>query len=235
MDFSWIPVKAVAIGTALLLLGIWAVCRLAHDLPRRSRTRPLGELARREEGATAMLDFILVFPFFAIIVLIVIQLALLINARLMVSYSAYTAARAAIVWLHEGDEIAYEKAAAAARISCTPISPGNISILRLGGFAAGLRIAPLMAHTDWGDNLRRIPRAGSKFLYSQLATDVSISPSSPGPREPVTVSVTHQFHLNVPYAAGIFADLSGASLIGIPTVSITDSYTLLNEGKVVTQ
>lgn len=217
---------------ALAALGAAGV-RLACALPSPAVRPPWREVARREDGGTVMLDFILTFPLFVIIVLTVVQLALLINARLVVSYAAFAAARSAVVWLPEGIGAAQEHAERAAALACIPVShpvPGL-------GLLATPPLVPVFIHgEDWW---RRVQRGGEKHVYAQLATEVELRDPKGGqdfgPRTPVTATVRHQFFLDVPYADGLFALALGEGFGFLPFVTVEDSYTLLNEGKVETQ
>jgi len=228
------PALVIFLGGALLALRGWQV------LPLAIRRRPLRGFGRAE-AATAMLDFILTFPLFTMIILVVIQFALMVNARIVVSYAAYLAARSAIVNTDGGLAAAEARAEAAAEIGCLPISPALDSALTYPNPALGL----LLIHSDenpdlpGSERLRRWYRSGGKHLYAQEATEVTITGADAeghfAPQVPVTVTVSHAFRLSVPYADGVFAALVGDTFLGQTVVTITDSYTFLNEGKVRTE
>lgn len=218
-------------------LGALFCLRLGGALPFGRERRSFSGFGTRQESGTATLDFVLTFPLFMMIVLIVIQFALMVNARIIVSYAAYAATRSAVVWMEDGLEDAERRAEAAAEIACLPISPAVYKLPDPG-------LVPLLLHSSEtpvlpGSELtRRSRRLGGKFLYSSWATEVEIAGTQEdeefGPRDPVTVTVTHHFRLTVPYADGIFAQPWSGSLFGWDAVPIQDSYTLLNEGKVRT-
>lgn len=222
-----LPLGEVLLGLILLGLavGLWL------SLPRRKPGRP--RRFHRDERASAMLDFTLVFPIFTMVILVLAQLALLINARLVVSYAAYAATRSAVVWLEEGENTALEKAGKAAVVGCVPISPGGLT--PGVGLVNALPVAPLYVH-DFSldlDFFRRILRGGSKLTYSQLATSVTIElpEAGLGPHDPVTVEVEHAFYLSVPYGDRLFRDWE-IGPIGLPFRTIRDAYTLTHEGYV---
>jgi hypothetical protein len=207
--------------------------RLARALPSATVRPPWREIGRREDGGTVMLDFGLTFPLFVGIVLVVVQLALLVNARLVVSYAAFAAARSAVVWLPEGTEAGQQHAERAAALACLPISHPVPGV----GVLAVPPLIPVFIHgEDWW---RRVQRGGEKHVYAQLATEVELRDPQGGkdfgPRTPVTATVRHQFFLDVPYADGLFALALGEGFGLLPFVNVEDSYTLLNEGKVETQ
>ncbi len=232
---QWPALVACAAGL-VLAVRFWQVL-----LPRVQAGRPLAKFGRGEESATATLDFILTFPLFTMIILTVVQFALMVNARIVVSYATYTAARSAIVNTDGGLAEAEAHAEAAAEISCLPISPQLVSGLTYPKPALAL----LLMHADENPHLpgnefhRRWRRSGGKHLYAQAATEVEITGADPEgnfpPKVPVTVTVSHAFRLSVPYADRVFAALVGGTYLGWPVVTITDSYTFLNEGKVRTE
>ena len=216
----------------LLALGLSGLAvALGRRLPRRrpQAARDFGG----DERASAMLDFILVFPLFTMVILVLAQLALLINARLVVSYSAYAACRSAVVWLEEGEQVARARAEKAAEVGCLAISPAGVT--PWGGLVNALPVAPLYVHSISFDLdfLRRILRGGSKFTYSKLATsaNVILPDGELGPHDPVTVEVTHEFYLSVPYGDRLFRSWDFGPF-GLPFRTIRDSYTLTNEGRV---
>ncbi|MCP4591790.1 MAG: pilus assembly protein [bacterium] len=232
---QWPALVACAAGL-VLAVRVWQVL-----VPRIKANRPLRNFGRGEESATATLDFILTFPLFTMIILTVVQFALMVNARIVVSYAAYTAARSAIVNTDGGLAGAEAHAEAAAEIGCLPISPQLVSGLTYPNPALAL----LVMHSaetpklPGSERLRRWYRSGGKHLYAQLATEVEITGADPegnfAPKVPVTVKVSHAFRLSVPYADRVFAALVGDAYLGQPVVTITDSYTFLNEGKVRTE
>lgn len=72
---------------------------------------------RRGDGGQAMVEFCLVFPILFLLFMTVIQVALLMSARHVVKYAAFSGARAAAVGIDE------EKVKKAAALACISISP----------------------------------------------------------------------------------------------------------------
>jgi hypothetical protein len=88
-----------------------------------------------QTGGQAMTEFIIVFPVLFLMFLVIIQTALLMTARQVVEYAAFSAARSAIVY--DGDEIKNKRAADIACIAISPkMTPGTLAALR--DFAVGL-------------------------------------------------------------------------------------------------
>ncbi len=74
--------------------------RLLVGLSRaRLQLQQLRRLHADEHGAVQSLSFVLTLPLFVMIMLFIVQLSQLTLGRLMVEYSAYAAARSAIVWI----------------------------------------------------------------------------------------------------------------------------------------
>lgn len=228
-----LPRSELVLASVLVLLAVLLIRALASA--DRPPTRSLRRLAS-DETANATLDFTLVFPIFVMVILVLAQLSLLINARLVVGYAAFAACRSAVVWLEEGEAVAAERAEKAAEVGCLPISPAN-KVPGIGWVHA-LPVAPLYVH-DLGsgvDFVRRVVRGGSKLAYSKLATDAEIHlPSGQlGAHDPVTVEVEHRFYLSVPYGDRLFRD-TGSGPFGLPFRTIRARFTLTNEGRVETR
>jgi hypothetical protein len=95
----------------------------------RGNLRRMPELAG-EEGFAYALSFILTVPFMMLIVAVVVESTLLLIARIGVSFSAYAAARSAIVWeTAEPAGTAETRVRMAAVHALAPFAPGDPSHL----------------------------------------------------------------------------------------------------------
>lgn len=228
----------------LLALGVLVLVRLARALPWSPRPGRRS-LPRCESGAAATLGFVLVFPFFVMILLVVAQFALLVHARILVSYAAFAAARSAVVWADAEREVAVAQAEDAAAVALLPVSPSYFERLGLPNPPVPSSSLLLVHAGDYGSVAgdsslgrvwRRFWRLGGKRTYARLWTRVELEPEDPGPQDPLTATVSYRFYLSVPYADGVFAALPGGSrLPPFPTLSMRDSVTLLNQGRVRTE
>src|SRR5207237_1241107 len=81
--------------------------------------RILRVLHRRDDGSAAV-SFIMAFPIFLWIIAILVQMVLLVNAKIMVSYAADCAARSAVTSLPDEHPENIKQAACAA---LAPLSP----------------------------------------------------------------------------------------------------------------
>lgn len=139
---------AGAFLTCHLLLVLWRCCRRAPWFGRPDRA----------EAGTIMVEFCLVFPFLGLAMGLTVQAALIAQATLVVQYSAYSAARAAIVrteyssaislWedLYKKDEI--ERVAELALASISPEAGGGGS----SADAAAIRQVFQNQNGPWGSN-----------------------------------------------------------------------------------
>jgi hypothetical protein len=69
-----------------------------------------------------MVEFVIVFPVLMLFFLVILQTAMLLNARQLVHYAAFYAARAAIVGA---------SAQTAAEVACAPLAPGPNTLVAL--------------------------------------------------------------------------------------------------------
>lgn len=182
-----------------------------------------------EEAATA-LEFTLVFPLFLVIIMIIWQLLLLMNAAQLVSAAAFSAARSAIVMIpmqlgREGPnqllgEESSEKRRVitqAAAVTCIPISPPITDWVKSAGFLGGVGsltgglsgFSFVWVGLAKSAGLPNPGRLAQKALYAGQFTSVDISGDAQGrfaENGPVTVKVRHKFFLNVPYVNVLFSD-----------------------------
>ena len=149
------------------------------------------------EAGQAMTEVAVSFPILLITTLILMQLALMFQARNVVTYAAFSAARAAIVWIparvpldenqpvteerHEintdgGEKL--EKIRQAAAMACIPISPKASTVLGGVPFIGDLIASSSVAFTslisifalpsNYADN------ALQRYAYSTFATQVTL-------------------------------------------------------------
>ncbi|UCD84712.1 MAG: pilus assembly protein [Deltaproteobacteria bacterium] len=150
---------------------------------------------KNDEQGQSMLEFIISFPIVLFLVLAIMQLALMWNAKHVVNYAAFCAARSYIVY---GDE---SKAAQAARIATIPISAKASGIL---SSVSGINLAGFLP----SGIISSVAYAADKSVYSFLATSITLldgsgnalsdTGGSPGVGEDITVEVTHKFRLIFP-------------------------------------
>lgn len=233
------PWSSLAILAGLALLA----SRLGARLPLGARVREVTRPRRffsQGERASVLFDFVLTFPLFLMIVLIIVQMALMINARLVVGYAAYAAARSAVVNSDGSVEKARRQAEAAAAIGILPIAPSS-PFHEL----PDPRVLPLLAAGNENPELpgsqltRRWLRTAGKLAGARATTEVEISGADRyghfPPRAPLTVTVIHRYPLRVPWAGGALAAVVGRRGPFGPEVAIDETVTLVNQGRIRTE
>ena len=172
----------------------WLVGRGLSGVARAllaGRRVPLGEAGQ------AMTEVAVSFPILLITTLILMQLALMFQARNVVTYAAFSAARAAIVWiparvpldenlpltedshsinLDGGEKI--DKIRQAAAMACVPISPRAGTVLGGVPFIGDLIASSSVAFTSL-TSLFSLPveyadNALQRYAYASLATEVRL-------------------------------------------------------------
>jgi len=80
----------------VLVVCLWVLARLGGTRPRGGRLR---RIHADQHGAAQSLSFVLVLPFFVMILLFIIQVSQVMIGTVIVHYAAFAAARTAIVWV----------------------------------------------------------------------------------------------------------------------------------------
>lgn len=254
------------IGMVCCILSAWLFLRLL----RMGRTRRVivGDGAARVgrglkgDAGTATLEFTLVFPVLLVLVLTLIQTTLMFTGNLFVHYAAFSATRAAIVYIpldverEPPNELAGQNSSKreairrAAVMAMLPVSgPGVSGRSSLVPAVGALYSANGFSTPRWAERL-----LDGRFGYADEHTDVVIladnleesgfglEPQSPGlgtgdsplgPRDPIAVEVTHKLHLSIPFVSRLFG--SGSHDVGGETAryaEISARFILTNEGVV---
>jgi hypothetical protein len=164
----------------MLVRGLWRVTALLL----RGRRPALGDAGQ------AMTEVAISFPVLLITTLILMQLALMFQARNVVTYAAFSAARAAIVWIPAsiptedthviqidgGTKI--DKIQQAAAMACVPISPKASNVMGGVPFIGDLIASSSVAFTSLVSVLG-LPSSYAenglqRYAYSSFATKVFI-------------------------------------------------------------
>lgn len=177
----------------------WAVRDLASMLklpihPRPRVTTAIERVARslHSDRGSAAVPFIFSLPIFLFIIAILVQYALIVNAKLLISHAASRAARAAATSLPEGHS---ENVSAAAYMSLAPLSP----------------LATTAVHPQADLVYRAMESSGiavadsfpARYTYAMEAARVDRSPQddfTTSPGQPLKVTVSYRFCLTVPAA-----------------------------------
>ena len=223
-------------------------------LMRRIASRWVNNRSSDQQSGEAVIQFLFVLPLLLCILLVIFQIALLMQAKFVVNYAAFCAVRSAVVVIPEGvqsgvtskseapgeingDDPTYPKLAEirrAAGLACVSISPTASAGLALGPGLQGSGLESLpKALTVFGPSqtLRFLNRA--PYALSSGVTTVTVektqSPAGAGGNfSLVTAHLTYRYFLTVPFADKLFGKpFSGNWLTGAGYyVEIREQYTL---------
>ncbi|MDD5223448.1 MAG: pilus assembly protein [bacterium] len=186
---------------------------------------------RSKQAGQAMVEFVIAFPVLLLFVLAIIQLALLYNAKQVVTYAAFTAARSAAVYPNQRHMAEY-----AARMACVPISASTGLMIKSfahpgssgGSGAFGKGLAASQVFQDLPGVGGMALQIGDKYAYSYLFTSVRFLDDRKEEMKPerqlkvgeeFTAEVTHWYSLIIPLVNRIIAT-SEIEIPGLP-VKIT--------------
>ncbi len=147
------------------------------------------------ERGQAIVEFAIAFPLQLMIMLFIMQLALIYVGKQVVTYSAYQAARSAVVAQSEAE--ARMRAHRAAAMICSPITGTTIHGSDVS--PADVRMASIEL-PGWGE----LPKSG---ISSRLKTHVSHLQFIP-PNE-IEATVTHYYELTLPVVGFLIRTVLG--------------------------
>ncbi len=169
--------------------GINTISSIAHSLFTSSSEDT-------SQDGQAIVEFAVAFPIQLLIMLSIMQLALIFVGQQVVTYSAYKAARSALVARHPAE--AEWRAGRAAALVCSPITGTTIH----DRYGESVHDEPIreIELPGWG----AIPKSG---ISSALKTHVSSLQFS-GDNE-VEATVTHYYELTLPIVGFLFSTVIG--------------------------
>lgn len=220
--------------------------------------RASGAAAGDSQSGASVAEFIIAFPILLALLLVILQLALLVQAKFVVNYAAFCAVRSAIVTIparvragrgteernvintRDPDSPKMKIIRRAAALPCTAISPvWRLGLVTSTGTSYNpSAVAPLSRLTAFAPSLGYERQVLSRALYAYDSRNTTVEVTfGRGDRGPVTVSVTHRYYLTVPFANRVFGRsylggwLGFLRLGGAWHYPVTEQYTLLNEGE----
>ncbi len=217
------------ISLLAILLAVIAI-RLTIAIARSENTVDLNE-ADAESGSSAV-EFVLVIPPLAVLLLMILQIALVVQAKFVVNYAAFCAARSAIVVIPDnvsanrtaeprnriGNPDTSEKLETIHRAAALPLT----AISPLAGFSAATGLPVLTNPDAMVQLLKLIPfDVGSPSMVEQMMlrgpyayhpdnTVVKVltldgnESGSFKDHDWVTVKVSYRYYLAVPFAKKLF-------------------------------
>ena len=164
-------------------------------------------LVRDEHGSFYTISLVLVLPLYVLLICLIIESALMMVVKLGTVYSAYSAARSAMVWLPT-DPVRKDKVQLAAIQSMTPFA---------SSFKRHQQHRMISVHTNNRHNqnyfaaYQRMPsnRQTRKYVshkrnYAALATTTEIEAPANNPDGEITVTVSYEMPFNLPGAGRVF-------------------------------
>jgi hypothetical protein len=210
--------------------AVWAGSLIAMFLLGRSIVRALRRNSIELRAARALhgcdagvaysLSYMLTIPLLALIVCLVIDMTLILVAKIGTVYAAYASARSAIVWVPSGvsKSDAQRKMESAAQQAMTPFASGSTGHRPLS-VPAPAGIAYLAAHKSFADKPADLEYLGWKWQYAGWATKVTTDAGRDYKKD-VTVTLDYQAPFHMPAIGRIFGKLTpfGFYTINIRTV-----------------
>lgn len=217
-----------------LVLGFLAL-RFSNAIAK-SKTNPSLVIADDEQSGASAVEFVLVLPILAVMLLMILQIALIVQAKFVVNYAAFCAARSAIAVIP--DEVSSEPrnnigdpdwstkteiiqhSAALPLTSISPL-PGfsfarGVPVLTNPAVIADLvRLAPfdVTPRSMMGQVMLRAPYAyHEENTTIKVVTPQGTKGGSFRDHDWVTVQVQYRYYLAVPFAKKLF----GTSYTGNP-------------------
>lgn len=243
----------LAVGLVLSLVA----CRMTIALVRTHGDLKQLTKENNQEGATAV-EFILVFPLLLIMLLTILQVALIVQARFVVNYAAFCAARSAIVTIparvksrgafEDHNVIStnnpespkmriIQRSAALPCVGISPLWSAGLVARTQSAFnpRAQVPLAVLALFAPGSDYFWQL-QSRAPYAYDQRNTSVGVSSRSGGFKDhsEVTVQVTHRYYLTVPFADRLLGRSYTGAWFGLNLaryLEIKEQYTLLNEGE----
>ena len=216
---------------ALCLLGLVALITLFWSLLRAARRNSAERRAWRglhgcEAGAAYSLSYMLTIPLIALIVCLVVDLTLILVAKIGTVYAAYAAARAAVVWVPSGvsPSAAQDKVEAAAQNAITPFASSNTRHRPIKTPPPS-GLVYYAAHKSYAENPADFDYLGWKWLYASWATKVTVDGGTDY-RKDVTVTVDYKAPFHMPAIGRIFGS---PTLFGFYTTNIRTVVKLENQ------
>jgi len=235
--FGLLAAAALFAGGKLL----WVLAKAVAAFIITARARRSLAIGTRGQ---AMAEFAISFPIVLITTLILMQLALMYQAKNVVTYAAFSAARAAIVYIpseHGGEAKhainvdggeKYDKVAQAAALACVPISPRASVVLDGLPFVGSIISSAFSTFSQMMSGLgiagEYVDSALQRYAYSTFATGVRLYKADENgmeeqsgnaqwnwPQESdVGVMVEHRFYLAIPLVNRFIGD--NWSILSIP-------------------
>jgi Flp pilus assembly protein TadG len=203
---------------------------VVYSANRRRRLAGLRRFARDEEGAAYTLSYVMVIPFYALLMCLIIETVLMMTAKLGTVYAAFAAARTATVWSsHTTWEKAQKKAQKAAVKSMVPFASGTQSVFSTVPTDPAV-VTDGLAYWGAYKAFTKEPVSkeylAAKFGYATRNVKVTIDGPPATSDAPIKAKVTYKFPFNVPGIGRILGERGDGGYY----YTLTSEATIPNEG-----
>ena len=220
--------RSVELVWALWAAGLVGLFIMVRGMARCRPVRPLRELAGDESGAAYTLGYVITIPIFALLICLVVDMSLILTAKIGTVYAAFAAGRSAAVWVPSGigDSAAREKARVAAAMAMTSFASGSQAHQPTAGGSPAWSDAMVTAHQQFAADPARDEYLRRKTRYADWATQVQITGGDrAGSDVNVTLDYRAPFHLpGIGLLLGAPATPGGPRTYNIRTVSALESH-----------
>jgi hypothetical protein len=222
-------VEAVWIAWAI---GLVVSLRLTVFLLPRLQWRRLRALLTDESGTGYTISYTMTLVLYLLFVLLVLETTFMLVAKYGVIYSAFAAARAAIVWHSSAPTAeAEERVEFAAQKAFIPFANGVERLSAASSPASDSRIEDyISAYQDYvgGPIAERYVRAKALHAVEKIEVKTNLPPTGPPAWDSdITVTVTYQYVFHIDLFGPFFTQKGSEGKYEYPIASIV---TLQNEG-----
>jgi hypothetical protein len=214
-----------------------ALCPQSETYRRRRRGPSLRHFMLDEDGAAYTLSYVMVIPVYVLVICAIVELALLMTAKMGTIYASYAAVRSAAVWSTATSWENAEKKARKAAIKCmTPFASGTQSAVSTANPTEDLEddlgdiavdgVTYNLAYQLFAKKPVSAKYLSTKYAYALRHIKVKVDEPADGAGN-ITATVTYEFPFNVPGIGRIFGE-EGTD--GTYYLKMTSSATIPNEG-----
>lgn len=206
---AWEIFRSVEHIWIIWFVGMIILIPLTWKILRGLRWKTMRQVAVGEDGAAYSIAYVLTLPIYILLIALVIESTLILIAKMGTVYSAYAAARSAIVWesARSGSgsqpELMNDKSQLAAVQAMAPFA--SSASIPGGGGSPGRAAEYFRAYQAHSNGKAPVDYITAKYRFAEQATRTTIRDNGSGM---ITVTVTYQTPLHIPGAARILGGVA---------------------------
>lgn len=201
------------------------------------KPRSLAALHRDESGVSYYVSVVMLLPFYILMVVCAIELALLLNAKMAVNHAAYAAARSAIVWIDAREipeDVRMGMIYAAAASALAPVASGSSQHQQP---SSSYFAFPAKAATEWAEGYRHfsgaqqeVPYLTRKYDYAARAIRIRVTRQSSEFNSPLTIELEYEHPFHTSGAGRVFGHVASWLARPLRSTTICAKVTMETEG-----